>query len=292
MTFTTLTFILFLALFFPLYWGLRNRTAQNALIVLASYFFYGWWDFRFCALMLIASLLDYGVGLGLNRAQNPGTRRLILTLGLAGNIGMLGFFKYFNFFAENFRVMAAGIGWQVDPVTLHIVLPVGISFYTFQTMCYSIDVYRGRLRATPRLIEYLAYVSFFPQLVAGPIERATNLLPQFFAKRSFQYDLAVNGCRQILWGCFKKMVIADNLGPLVDEAFADPSRFSGGELAMATLFFAFQIYCDFSASLQRSGADARGALAGHGGDPDRGRAGRRRRDARHARILAGPAPVV
>ncbi len=247
MTFTTLTFILFLALFFPLYWGLRNRTAQNALIVLASYFFYGWWDFRFCALMLIASLLDYGVGLGLNRAQNPGTRRLILTLGLAGNIGMLGFFKYFNFFAENFRVMAAGIGWQVDPVTLHIVLPVGISFYTFQTMCYSIDVYRGRLRATPRLIEYLAYVSFFPQLVAGPIERATNLLPQFFAKRSFQYDRAVNGCRQILWGCFKKMVIADNLGPLVDEAFADPSRFSGGELAMATLFFAFQIYCDFSA---------------------------------------------
>ncbi len=247
MTFTTLTFILFLALFFPLYWGLRNRTAQNALIVLASYFFYGWWDFRFCALMLLASLLDYGIGLGLNRAQNPGTRRLILTLGLAGNIGMLGFFKYFNFFAENFRVMAAGLGWKVDPVTLHIVLPVGISFYTFQTMCYSIDVYRGRLRATPRLIEYLAYVSFFPQLVAGPIERATNLLPQFFAKRSFQYDRAVNGCRQILWGCFKKMVIADNLAPLVDEAFSDPSRFSGGELAMATLFFAFQIYCDFSA---------------------------------------------
>jgi len=193
MTFTTLTFILFLALFFPLYWGIRNRTAQNALIVLASYFFYGWWDFRFCALMLTARLLDYLVGLGLNRAQNPGTRRLILTLGLAGNIGMLGFFKYFNFFAENFRVMAVGLGWKVDPVTLHIVLPVGISFYTFQTMCYSIDVYRGRLRATPRLIEYLAYVSFFPQLVAGPIERATNLLPQFFAKRSFQHDRAVPG---------------------------------------------------------------------------------------------------
>ena len=247
MTFTTLTFLIFLALVFPLYWGLRNRTGQNLLIVVASYVFYGWWDWRFCGLMLLASLLDYGVGLGLNRTTVPGRRRALLTLGLAGNLGMLGYFKYFNFFAASFQAAAASLGWSVDALTLQVVLPVGISFYTFQTMSYSIDIYRGKLRGTTHLIEYLAYVSFFPQLVAGPIERATHLLPQFFKARVFNHDRAVDGCRQMLWGFFKKMVIADNLGPVVDAVFNRPADFGGGELAVATVFFAVQIYCDFSA---------------------------------------------
>jgi D-alanyl-lipoteichoic acid acyltransferase DltB (MBOAT superfamily) len=247
MTFTTLTFLIFLAVFFPLYWGLRNRTAQNVLIVVASYIFYGWWDWRFCGLMLAASLLDYGVGLGLNRVEAPGRRKALLAFGLCGNLGMLGYFKYFNFFAENFRTLMGTFGWEVHPATLQVVLPVGISFYTFQTMSYSIDVYRGRLRATTRIIEYLAYVSFFPQLVAGPIERATNLLPQFFQERVFNHDQTVAGCRQMLWGFFKKMVIADNLAPVADQMFDNPAGFTGGELVVATVCFAFQIYCDFSA---------------------------------------------
>jgi alginate O-acetyltransferase complex protein AlgI len=247
MTFTTLTFLIFLAACFPLYWVFKNRTAQNALLVVASYIFYGWWDWRFCGLMLAASLLDYGVGLGLNRVKAPRKRKALLAIGLCGNLGMLGCFKYFNFFAENFRSLAAAFGWDAHPATLQVVLPVGISFYTFQTMSYSIDVYRGKLRATTRIIEYLAYVSFFPQLVAGPIERATNLLPQFFKERVFNHDRAVDGCRQILWGFFKKMVIADNLAPVVDPMFDNPASFTGGELAVATVCFAFQIYCDFSA---------------------------------------------
>jgi len=247
MTFTTLTFLLFLALFFPLYWALRNRTAQNLLIVAGSYFFYGWWDWRFCGLMLVSSLLDYFAGLALNHPTAPRQRRAILFTAMAGNISLLGFFKYFNFFAESLQAAAAGLGWKLDLPVLHVVLPVGISFYTFQTMSYTIDVYRGKLRATGRIVEYLAYVSFFPQLVAGPIERATHLLPQFFQARVFRYDLAVDGCRQMLWGFFKKLVIADNLAPLVEMAFSDPAGHRGIELAAGTVCFALQIYCDFSA---------------------------------------------
>jgi alginate O-acetyltransferase complex protein AlgI len=247
MTFTTLTFLIFLLVFFPLYWSLRQRTAQNVLIVLGSYVFYGWWDWRFCGLMLAASLIDYGVGLGLNRLDAPRQRKWLLALGLASNIGLLAYFKYFNFFAESLRAAAATLGWKMDLPTLQVVLPVGISFYTFQTMSYSIDIYRRQLRATPHLIEYLAYVSFFPQLVAGPIERATHLLPQFFRERVFDPARAVDGCRQMLWGFFKKMVIADNLAPVVDAVFLKPADCTGGELAVATFLFAVQIYCDFSA---------------------------------------------
>ena len=247
MTFTTLTFLIFLALFFPLYWGLRQRRAQNVLIVLASYVFYGWWDWRFCGLMLAASLLDYGVGLGLEKTDVPRRRKLLLTLGLTANLGLLAYFKYFNFFADSLQATAASVGWTMDMPTLKVVLPVGISFYTFQTMSYSIDIYRRQLRATPHLVEYLAYVSFFPQLVAGPIERATHLLPQFFRARVFNHDQAVDGCRQMLWGFFKKMVVADNLAPVVDAVFLKPADCTGGELAVATFLFAVQIYCDFSA---------------------------------------------
>lgn len=247
MTFTTLTFVIFLLLFFIAYWCVPSRRVQNLLIVLGSYFFYGWWDWRFCGLMLGTSLLDFAVGLALDRTANQRGRRALLWASIVANLGVLGFFKYFNFFAENFIAMAGSVGWKVDAVTVKILLPVGISFYTFQTMSYVLDIYARRIRATPQWIEYLAYVSFFPQLVAGPIERATHLLPQFFRDRVFDQDRAVDGCRQMLWGFFKKMVIADNLAPVVDAAFSDPGSRSGGELALATVFFAFQIYCDFSA---------------------------------------------
>jgi len=246
MTFTTLTFLIFFVVVFALYWSLRSRTKQNVLLVIAGYVFYGWWDWRYCLLMVAASFLDYFVGLGLNKTENPLKRKLLLTCGLTGNLAMLGFFKYFNFFAENFQLMAAKVGWNVDPITLKVVLPVGISFYTFQTMSYSIDIYRRKMRGTTHLLEYLSYVSFFPPLVAGPIERATHLLPQFFKERIFSRAQAEDGCKQILWGLFKKMVIADNLAPMVDAAFSNPTGYNGAELALATVMFAFQIYCDFS----------------------------------------------
>jgi D-alanyl-lipoteichoic acid acyltransferase DltB (MBOAT superfamily) len=247
MTFTTLTFVLFLALVFSLYWAFRNRNAQNALIVVTSFIFYGWWDWRFCGLMLAASLIDFFAGLGLDRAQRKSVRRLYLFTSMACNLGMLGFFKYYNFFADSLHAALAQIGWEVQPWTLRVVLPVGISFYTFQTMSYALDIYFGKLKATGRIIDYLAYVSFFPQLVAGPIERATNLLPQFYKDRRFDERQATDGCRQILWGFFKKIVIADQLSPLVDDVYSRLGSASGPEIALATVLFAFQIYCDFSA---------------------------------------------
>jgi len=246
MTFTSLTFLIFLAIVFTLYWSVRTRRGQNLVLIAAGYVFYGWWDWRFCLLMVAASFLDFFVGLGLNGTEDPRRRKLLLLTAISGNVGMLGFFKYFNFFGENFQALASSIGWHVDPVTVKVVLPVGISFYTFQTMSYSIDIYRRKMRATTHLTEYLAFVSFFPQLVAGPIERATHLLPQFFRDRVFSDEQARSGCKQALWGFFKKMVIADNLSPIVDAAFSNPSGYNGCEMALATFAFAWQIYCDFS----------------------------------------------
>ena len=245
MTFTTLAFVVFLVIVFAAYWSLLR--GRNLLIVGASYVFYGWWDARFCGLMLASSLIDYAAGLGIQRSRKPWVRRAVLAAAMTSNLGILAFFKYFNFFAESLAAAAASVGWHLDFVTLNVVLPVGISFYTFQTMSYSIDVYRGDLRATSRLVDYMAYVSFFPQLVAGPIERATRLLPHFQAPRSFDPVQASEGCRYILWGFFKKLALADNLSLVVDERFASVSTQSGPALAVATVGFAFQIYCDFSA---------------------------------------------
>ncbi|WP_428938904.1 MBOAT family O-acyltransferase [Fontivita pretiosa] len=245
MIFTTLSFIVFLLAVFAGYWTLRGRTAQNLLILLSSYFFYGWWDWRFCFLILANSLFDYFAGLGLMRATRPAARRGILLASLAANLGMLGFFKYSNFFIENLQLAMESIGWRMDRFTLQVVLPVGISFYTFQTMSYTIDIFRGKMQATRNIIDYLAYVSFFPQLVAGPIERAVDLLPQFQSPRRFNYAQAVDGCRQMLLGFFKKMVLADNLGVVVDHFYGNLQA-NGVALALATVCFAFQIYCDFS----------------------------------------------
>ncbi|KPK65436.1 MAG: hypothetical protein AMK73_02940 [Planctomycetes bacterium SM23_32] len=247
MTFTTFTFVLFLPLVFAVYWTVKGRRAQNAVLIAASYVFYGWWDWRFCSLLIFSSLLDFGVGIGLGRCEGRRVRKALLGLSLLGNLGLLGFFKYFNFFAENLSALADSVGLYLSPVTLRLALPVGISFYTFQTLSYTFDVYRGKMLPTRRLIDYMTYVSFFPQLVAGPIERAPRLLPQFMEERRFDHDEAVDGCRQMLWGFFKKLALADNLARIVEPAYAGPELFGGPRLALATVCFAFQIYCDFSA---------------------------------------------
>lgn len=247
MTFVSLTFLLFLSVVFTLYWVARRRLYQNALLVAASYFFYGWWDYRFCALMLASSLVDFGIGAALAKVDSQSGRRRLLWMSIFANLGLLGIFKYFNFFTENFSLLAAEFGWKLNTGTLEIILPVGISFYTFQTLSYTIDVYRRRLEPTHNIVDYLAFVSFFPQLVAGPIERATNLLPQFARTRHFHDVQAAAGCRQILWGFFKKLVIADRLALFVDAVYGAPATMEGPTLALATVCFAFQIYCDFSA---------------------------------------------
>jgi alginate O-acetyltransferase complex protein AlgI len=246
MTFTTLTFFVFLALVLVLYWLLRERGPQNTLLIIASLVFYGWWDWRFCVLMLASTCVDYVAALVMASSDDPRVRRMAMIASAMVCMGLLAFFKYFNFFAESFATTAAAFGWHVDTLTLRVVLPVGISFYTFQSMSYTIDVYRGQLRACRSFRDYLAFVTFFPQLVAGPVNRASHLLGEFQRDREFDLSEAVDGCRQALWGLFKKMVIADNLAPLVDAAYTEPEAYSGGRLVLATVFFAFQIYCDFS----------------------------------------------
>jgi len=247
MSFTSLTYLLFLPTVFAVYWLLRDRVKQNFWLAAASYFFYGWWDWRFCFLMLISSMVDYVAAIGIETSKTTRSRRLILLFSCLINFGMLGFFKYANFFSDNIRAVAAAAGIPMSEFTIQVTLPVGISFYTFQTMSYAFDVYFGKMRASRNLIDYLAYVSFFPQLVAGPIERATHFLPQFSASRSFNLDQARSGCRQIIWGVVKKLLLADNFALTVDLCYGDVTAYNGVQLAFATLCFAFQIYCDFSA---------------------------------------------
>jgi D-alanyl-lipoteichoic acid acyltransferase DltB (MBOAT superfamily) len=245
--FNSLAFALFLPAVFIGYWVLARRlTAQNLFVLGASYLFYGWWDWRFLSLIFISSLVDYVTGRLLQRTIAPVARKALLCVSLAANLGILGFFKYFNFFAESFAAMLLWFGVGAHPATLNVILPVGISFYTFQTLSYTIDVYRKRIQPTTDPLAFFAYVSFFPQLVAGPIERAEQLLPQFGRHRIFSWDLAKDGLRQMLWGFFKKVVIADNLGRDVDLIFSQYTQLHGIELALGTLYFAFQIYCDFS----------------------------------------------
>ena len=246
MTFSSLTFLVFFGVVFAAYWTLGRRKPQNVLLLVASYVFYGWWDWRFCGLMLVSSLVDFGLGWALHKTDRPAWRRTWLVVSLVSNLSLLGFFKYYNFFAESFAAAMGSLGWQPGDLTLSIILPVGISFYTFQTLSYTIDIYRRQLTPTTSLIDYLTFVSFFPQLVAGPIERAANLLPQFGVDRRFDAALAADGLRQMLWGLFKKLVIADRLAVLVDPVYTNPHDYSGVHLAFATVCFAFQIYCDFS----------------------------------------------
>lgn len=248
MLFNSIEFAIFLPIVFVLYWFVANKNLklQNILIVAGSFFFYGWWDWRFLSLLLFSSLVDYTVGMALAKQDDLKKRKMLLAASIVVNLGMLGFFKYYNFFADSFAEAFSFFGYPIDASTLNIVLPVGISFYTFQTLSYGIDVYRRKLEPTKDLVAFLAFVSFFPQLVAGPIERATNLLPQFFVQRTFDYAKAVDGMRQILWGLFKKMVIADNCAEYVHEVFGSYATYSGSTLFIGVFLFAIQIYCDFS----------------------------------------------
>jgi len=224
----------------------NNLRLQNLLIVIASYFFYGWWDWRFLSLILFSTTADYLIGLRLSIEETKKKRKLLLWLSILINIGFLGFFKYYNFFLENFQSAFLFFGKEISLGSLSIILPVGISFYTFQTLSYTIDIYKGKLTPCKDFIFFAAFVSFFPQLVAGPIERASNLLPQFYNKRKFDYYLAVDGLRQILIGFFKKVVIADNCAEFANLAFNDTINQSGIVLLFGAIFFAFQIYGDFS----------------------------------------------
>ena len=246
MLFNSTLFLKFFTGFLLLYWLARkNLVLRNWLIVGASYLFYGAWDWRFLGLLVVSSLVDYFVALGLDRKTNDRRRRWLLIASMVVNLGILGFFKYYGFFVESMRELLGQIGVAFDLGTLDVVLPVGISFYTFQTMSYTIDVYRRKIRATRRLPDFLAYVSFFPQLVAGPIERAAHLLPQFAETRTITAGMVREGIWLCVWGLFKKVVIADNLAPLVEMAFASPDP-SGPLVLLGTAAFALQIYGDFS----------------------------------------------
>lgn len=248
MLFNSIDFAIFLPSVFFLYWFIANRNLkiQNLLIVVASYFFYGWWEWKFLSLVAISTLVDFSVGLGLSYHQSPRARKALLWISIIVNLGLLGFFKYYNFFIENFIAGYSFFGKEISPNSLKIILPVGISFYTFQTLSYTIDVYRRKLDPTKDFIAFSAFVSFFPQLVAGPIERASNLLPQFFNKRNFDYSKAADGMRQILWGLMKKILIADNCAEYVDIIFNNYSDFNGSTLVIGAVFFSIQIYGDFS----------------------------------------------
>ena len=248
MLFNSLDFAIFLPIFFFLYWYVTNRNLQlqNFLIVIASYIFYGWWDWRFLFLIFFSSITDYIIGKGLQITEKEKYRKILLWVSIVTNIGFLGFFKYYNFFINSFVTAFSFFGKSISINSLDIILPVGISFYTFQTLSYTIDVYKKKLKPAKDIISFLAFVSFFPQLVAGPIERATNLLPQFYKKRVFEDDKAVDGMRQMLWGLFKKVVIADNCAEYANIIFNNYTDFSGSTLVLGAIFFTFQIYCDFS----------------------------------------------
>ncbi|MFL3657250.1 MAG: MBOAT family O-acyltransferase [Opitutales bacterium] len=248
MTFNSIDFFIFLPIVFGLYWfAARNSIKlQNFILLLASYVFYAFWDWRFLFLILFSSLVDYFIGLGLSRTEKIQKRKYLLVGSIIINLGFLGFFKYYNFFAESFSDAFSLMGHPIRVSSLSIILPVGISFYTFQTLSYSIDLYRKKISHEKNVINFLNFVSFFPQLVAGPIERASNLLPQFNKKRYFSYGNAVDGSRQILWGLFKKIVIADGCAESVNLIFNNYEQYSGSTLLLGAILFSFQIYCDFS----------------------------------------------
>ena len=248
MLFNSIDFAIFLPIVFIGYWWCKKLglKVQNIFILLASYYFYGSWSPKFLLLIMASSGLDYLIGVQLGSELNQTRRKIYISLSLLFNLGLLMYFKYVNFFIDNFVAVFTFLGADMSIDRLDVILPVGISFYTFQTLSYSIDVYNRKLEPTHDWVAFFAFVSFFPQLVAGPIERASNLLGQFYQKREFTFGLAVDGSRQILWGLFKKIVIADNCAIFVNDIFANHEAYSGSTLLLGAIFFAFQIYGDFS----------------------------------------------
>jgi len=246
MLFNSISFAIFLPIVFALYWLTKTKKKQNILLMLASYYFYACWDWRFLFLLAFSTFLDYYTGLKIENSENRSSKKFWFWLSISVNLGFLGFFKYYNFFAESFAQFVSGFGLHTSPWVLQIVLPVGISFYTFHGLSYVIDIYKERIKAEKSWIDYTLFVSFFPLLVAGPIERATHLLPQIKKERNFSYDNAVDGLRQILWGLFKKMVVADNCAYYANMIFNDYHQYTGVTLIFGAVLFAFQIYGDFS----------------------------------------------
>ena len=248
MLFNSLEYLIFLPIVFLTYWFLLKKSVfgQNVFILLVSYIFYGWWDWRFLGLIAFSTIVDYTIGLALQRSTNLQKRKILLATSLIVNLGLLGFFKYYNFFVDSWIDAFSSLGIEMQSSTLNIILPVGISFYTFQTLSYTIDVYRRNLEPTTNFINFASYVAFFPQLVAGPIERATNLLPQFNEKRNFNEEQAISGVNLILWGLFQKVVIADSCAPYVNSIFENYQDMNTLSLALGAFYFAFQIYGDFA----------------------------------------------
>lgn len=248
MLFNSIHFAIFLPFVFILYWFVINKNLrfQNLLLLISSYFFYACWDWRFMFLLIFSTFLDYFTGIKMAEAQNKPLKKFWFWLSITINIGFLGVFKYYNFFAHSFASAAANLGFHADPWTIKVILPIGISFYTFHGLSYVIDIYKDRIKPEKDFINYSVFVSFFPLLVAGPIERATHLLPQIQKKRTFNYAQALDGMRQILWGLFKKIVIADQCAEYANLIFNNSGHQSGSTLVLGGVLFAFQIYGDFS----------------------------------------------
>ena len=248
MLFNSIEFALFLPIVFLLYWfGTKgNMKFQNILLLVSSYFFYACWDYRFLFLLMFSTFLDYFTGLKMADARSAALKRFWFWLSVIINLGFLGVFKYYNFFAHSLADALSTVGFKADFWTLNVILPVGISFYTFHGLSYVIDIYKDRIKPERNFVDYSVFVSFFPLLVAGPIERATHLLPQIQRKREFNYTNAVDGLKQILWGLFKKVVIADNCAEYANMVFNNSADYSGSTHIVGAIFFAFQIYGDFS----------------------------------------------
>lgn len=248
MLFNSIEFLVFFIIVYFLYWGIFSKKLrlQNILLLISSYIFYGWWDWRFVFLLILSTIIDYSFGLWIHNSNNEHKRKLYLWLSIFNNLAILGVFKYFNFFSESLQEALSFFGWQISPYMLTIALPVGISFYTFHGMSYVFDIYNKRATPVRDFVDYSLFVCFFPLLVAGPIERATHLLPQVIKKRYFNYQQSIHGLRLILWGLFKKIVIADSLAPLVERIFSSSESMSGFSLIIGSISFAFQIYGDFS----------------------------------------------
>ncbi len=246
MLFNSIEFAIFFLTLFVIYWQITSLPLRNTFLLIASYVFYGWWDYRFLGLILLSSCVDFSIAIAIERSTSSRRRWWLLCGCLVFELGMVAVFKYFNFFIESAHALILMCGFTPHLTTLQIILPVGISFYTFQTLSYVIDVYRRQMPAERNLVNFLAYVSFFPQLVAGPIERATNLLPQFRTLKKFSEPECVAGLKQILWGLFKKVAIADRCAPLVNRIFESYTEQSSPLLALGAVLFAFQIYGDFS----------------------------------------------
>jgi alginate O-acetyltransferase complex protein AlgI len=244
--FNSPVFVVFFACVFGLYWTLRARVPQNALLLVASYVFYGAWSWKFLLLLLASTMVDYVCGMLIGASESRRRKRLIMLTSVTANLTFLAAFKYLGFFVQEAADLLKSLGFQANLPVLEIVLPIGISFYTFQTIGYVLDVYRGKVQAERNLLTYALFVAFFPQLVAGPINRATQLLPQIKRDRVWRQPAFESGLQLAVWGLFKKIVIADNLAPFVNEVYARPDAYAGGALATAAVFFAFQIYCDFS----------------------------------------------